>query len=216
MAEATTEERWLPVVGHPGYEVSDHGRVRSLDRVVVCVDGRKLSYRGQMLKLREEAGYHKVCLSRRQWRKVYLLVLEAFVGPRPPGMVGCHRDDVGTNNRLTNLRWDTISSNQKDRVRNGRNEHANKTHCPQNHPLSGANLVPSQLLAGKRGCLACNRAYTMIAWRKKSGGPVPEVGALADSYYADIVLRGARVAPRRTRGQTRRPTAMSGDQTEAS
>lgn len=28
-------EQWKPVVGWPGYEVSDHGRVRSLDRVIV-------------------------------------------------------------------------------------------------------------------------------------------------------------------------------------
>ena len=34
MADADyTNEKWLPVVGYPDYEVSDHGRVRSLTRI---------------------------------------------------------------------------------------------------------------------------------------------------------------------------------------
>ena len=27
-------EIWKPIPGHDGYEVSDHGRVRSIDRVI--------------------------------------------------------------------------------------------------------------------------------------------------------------------------------------
>jgi hypothetical protein len=32
--DPTSVERWLPVVGYEGYEVSDLGRVRSVDRVI--------------------------------------------------------------------------------------------------------------------------------------------------------------------------------------
>ena len=36
----TTPERWLPVPGYEGYcEVSDHGRVRSLERVIQTKNG---------------------------------------------------------------------------------------------------------------------------------------------------------------------------------
>ena len=39
-------ELWRPAVGFPGYEVSDHWRIRSLDRV--CSRGRRI--RGRVLK----------------------------------------------------------------------------------------------------------------------------------------------------------------------
>lgn len=55
--------------------------------------------------------------------KVHILVLEAFVGPRPDGMVGRHRNDDTTNNALTNLCWGTRVENVQDAVRNGRNKH---------------------------------------------------------------------------------------------
>jgi hypothetical protein len=37
-------------------------------------------------------------------RAVHRLVLEAFVGPCPPGYQCCHWDGVATNNRVENLR----------------------------------------------------------------------------------------------------------------
>ena len=48
-------------------------------------------------------------------RNVHSLVLEAFVGPRPTGMQGCHFPDPDTsNNRLDNLRWDSAEANMHD------------------------------------------------------------------------------------------------------
>lgn len=56
-----------------------------------------------------------------QWRTVFVhrLVLEAFVGPRPPGTVCCHADGDPTNNRLDNLRWDTQRANIHDAMAHG-------------------------------------------------------------------------------------------------
>lgn len=51
---------------------------------------------------------------------VHRLVLFAFVGPQPEGMECCHYDGNTTNNRLSNLRWDTPVSNQEDKRRHGR------------------------------------------------------------------------------------------------
>lgn len=48
--------------------------------------------------------------------QVHRLVLEAFVGPCPAGMVGCHNNGDHTDNRLENLRWDTPSANNLDRI----------------------------------------------------------------------------------------------------
>jgi hypothetical protein len=65
-------------------------------------------------------------------RHVPQLVLEAFVGPRPPGMECCHNDENPTNNRLTNLRWDTKRGNFDDVIKLGtqrgeRNGHSKLT-----------------------------------------------------------------------------------------
>lgn len=43
-----------------------------------------------------------------------MLVLEAFVGPRPPGLDGCHNDGNKLNNSLSNLRWATRKDNMAD------------------------------------------------------------------------------------------------------
>lgn len=63
--------------------------------------------------------YRKVCLrkDKKQLHKsVHLLVLEAFAGPRPPGMVGCHGQQGATDNSIANLRWDTPENNTAERV----------------------------------------------------------------------------------------------------
>ena len=99
--------RWLPVVGFEGrYEVSDEGQVRGLRR-------------GRLLSPAFVRGYPSVNLSAgslRKARKVHQLVLEAFVGPRPPGAQARHFPDRDTNNnRLENLSWATPLANQRDR-----------------------------------------------------------------------------------------------------
>ena len=120
-------EEWRPVVGFEGfYEVSDAGRVRGLDR---DVDRGRLSgtlftmfVKGRILKNSETADrYHLVRLRNQGVRqaKVQILVLEAFVGPRPDGYECRHLDGCRTNNRLENLRWGTRSENQRDRNLHG-------------------------------------------------------------------------------------------------
>jgi hypothetical protein len=56
---------------------------------------------------------------RRHTRKVHRLVLEAFVGSRPPGHQCRHLDGNGRNNALSNLRWGTPADNAADMERHG-------------------------------------------------------------------------------------------------
>lgn len=51
--------------------------------------------------------------------RVYRLVLIAYVGPCPDGMVACHNDGDVTNNNLENLRWDTQKNNLMDTIAHG-------------------------------------------------------------------------------------------------
>jgi len=50
---------------------------------------------------------------------VHVLVMEAFVGPRRPGMQVRHLDSDPSNNTLENLTWGTPSENYQDRVERG-------------------------------------------------------------------------------------------------
>lgn len=124
-----TEETWRPVIGHAGYEVSDHGRVRSLDRVRVFprrdrYSGRQLiisrSFKGKILKVStQDSGHQSVHLGAGTQRLVHHLVLEAFVGPRPPMREALHGDGKPSNNRPENLRWGTHTQNVHDAIRHG-------------------------------------------------------------------------------------------------
>lgn len=117
-------ERWLAIEGYEDcYEVSSDGRVRSLEREVPhpITDMQHISER--ILKHCPRRRYATVALCRdgkQTVRLVHHLVLEAFVGPRPLGMVGCHFDDNRKNNTVDNLRWDTLLGNAADSIRNGR------------------------------------------------------------------------------------------------
>ena len=105
-----SREVWKPIVGFEGrYEVSDKGRVRSLK---FRGNGGLRVMKGSL----NQSGYRVLTLgkSRKQFR-AHCLVLEAFVGPRPDGMEGCHGDGDKDNNALRNLRWDTPSGNAADR-----------------------------------------------------------------------------------------------------
>jgi hypothetical protein len=121
-ATAKLSERWVAVPGYQGYEVSDLGRVRSVDRVVVHKTGFRARRRGQLLA-QQWKGYRReyltVTLSGGRVFGVADLVLTSFVGPRPDGLLALHRDDDKSHNALTNLYWGTQAENTADRIRNG-------------------------------------------------------------------------------------------------
>jgi hypothetical protein len=102
-------ERWRPVPGYEGlYAVSDLGNVRSFHA------GRGTGKRGGLLRPGLTAGRLCVALRRdgtSRTRLVHHLVLEAFAGPRPPGLNALHGPGGPLDNRLANLRWGTQREN---------------------------------------------------------------------------------------------------------
>lgn len=162
----TSDERWLPVPGYPGYEVSDHGQVRSLDREGLSRWGTPRKFKGHILAQVMAGGVegrrYRACSLYRDGKPkqvtVHILVLETFVGPRPEkGMQGCHRDDDPSNNRLDNLYWGTPVQNYRDKRNNGRCWKSNITHCPQGHEYTEENTYPNPT-TGHRMCRACIKA----------------------------------------------------------
>lgn len=115
-------EQWLGLVAYPGYEASSHGRVRSNWKFY---RPSILAPTPWLLDLTNTNGYPKVSLRLKSGRYrrcfVHRLVLEAFVGPCPEGMEGCHFPDPNPENcRLHNLRWATHQENSNDRWLNDR------------------------------------------------------------------------------------------------
>jgi NUMOD4 motif len=120
---ASMDERWLPVVGYEGlYEVSDLGRIRSLDRIVITQRG-PWRYKGKTLEPHiSNRGYPEVSLCRageQVHRLVHLLVLSAHVGPCPPGQEARHGPAGKLDASKANLCWGTRSQNIRDRTRDG-------------------------------------------------------------------------------------------------
>lgn len=118
-------EEWLPVPGYEGYyEVSNLGRVRSLDRVVPHKRCGKQTCKGKVLSLtpRDAATRPSLVLSKNGKVKktsVHKLVALSFIGPNPEGLEVCHNNGLASDNRLFNLRYDTRKNNEADKVKHG-------------------------------------------------------------------------------------------------
>lgn len=105
-------ERWVSVAGYGGaYEVSDCGRVRSLDhrdRLDRLRRGRLLHFGGDDYRL------VILCwLGQRKMQKVHRLVAAAFV-PNPDGKPHVnHLDGDTKHNHYSNLEWTTNAENMR-------------------------------------------------------------------------------------------------------
>lgn len=142
-------ENWLPVVGYEGlYDISDRGRVWSHITGIFLKPG-----------FNPANGKVHVTLNRpRKIRYIHHLVLEAFVGPRPEGKEGCHFNDIGTNNWVGNLRWDTRSANKFDAVRNGIHQFSKRDACSWGHKYTEASTYHEHRNGSiRRKCRICRR-----------------------------------------------------------
>lgn len=120
--EYLMKESWQPVPGYTGlYEVSDQGRVRSLDRQVTQQNrwGSSTTYqlKGRLLRPgTQKNGRLYVNLSKNNlsWVvTIHKLVALAFIGPRPEDMEIDHVNGDFLDNRLCNLEYVTHQVNQK-------------------------------------------------------------------------------------------------------
>ena len=108
---------WKPVKDYEGYEVSNDGQVRSLDRIDSA--GRKL--KGKILSATpSSSGYLMVYPSKNgknHAMTVHKLVAQAFHGLSDLWVN--HKNGVKTDNRAENLEWLTPGDNLKHAWENG-------------------------------------------------------------------------------------------------
>ena len=119
-----SEEIWKPVVGYEGlYEVSNTGRVRSLDRY----DRMNRFWKGRILNLHTDTGgylYAQLYLNGKGKNYlVHRMVAQAFI-PNPDNLPQVnHKDENKINDCVENLEWCSREYNInygtiKDRIRN--------------------------------------------------------------------------------------------------
>lgn len=111
----------------PGYRVGSDGSVWSC----LLPGGRRGARRSEVWRRRKtslnSSGYPAVSIRyggsgtprRQRFVSVHILVMRAFVGPPPEGMEVAHNDGDKLNCRLTNLRYDTPTGNNRDKERHG-------------------------------------------------------------------------------------------------
>ena len=108
------KRKWKWIKGYKGlYRISRTGKIKSYHK----------GFKGKILVQAENLQGYKIIGLYKNGRgktfSVHRLVLETFVGSCPEGMQACHNDGDKTNNKVSNLRWDTPRNNSKDRVLHG-------------------------------------------------------------------------------------------------
>lgn len=120
----TDKEIWKDIQGYEGlYQVSNFGRVKSLDRYVNAKLGSKMMRKGVIMTLQtSHKGYnvvmlHKNCKGHQQ--QVHRLVAIAFI-PNPLNKPQVnHMDCNKKNNHISNLEWATQDENMHHASING-------------------------------------------------------------------------------------------------
>src|SRR5699024_5761663 len=103
-------EEWRDVPGYEGlYQVSNMGRIKSLDRKVKYSDGRTFIHKGIILKPgQDHRGYLYVNLSKKGKIKPYRVhrcVAGSFLKRSPDKPEVNHIDENKENNKVSNLEW---------------------------------------------------------------------------------------------------------------
>ena len=131
-------ERWKPVKGFSGCEISNMGRVRSLNRFIKYRDDRIRYYKGtlRILSRNKKTGYYHTTISNNSnyyTVNIHSLVIDHFGKSRPTRKHQCnHKDGDKSNNWNTNLEWMTAKENINHSIKlglnkvNGENNHLSK------------------------------------------------------------------------------------------
>ena len=126
-------EEWKNIKGFEGlYQVSNEGRVKSLQREITYKDGRKKIIKERILKnLLSDLGYYHVMLSKNgvaKRYKVHRLVANEFIeNPNNLPIIN-HKDENPKNNVVDNLEWCTQGYNVRygTMIERGRQKQLNR------------------------------------------------------------------------------------------
>lgn len=189
----TATEEWRAVVGLEGrYEVSDAGRVRSLDRAKAWPPSRRHPrghigvVPGKTLGLFTcSRGYVAFKVDGRNW-KVHHVVAAAFIGPRPADRLVRHLNDIKRDNRASNLAYGTMADNGRDGARNdayahGAAHYATKLTAEDAAAIKGLRGVVSQSRVARR--VGIRQSCVSEIMTGKTWARVPAMDAVASTVW---------------------------------
>jgi len=136
------EEIWKDIEGYEGsYQVSNLGRVKSLERIVAFKDGRKIRFKEKIISLNKlKHGYLAANLwkdDKRKSFKVHRLVAKAFIARIDGKDYVDHINGIPSDCRVCNLRWCTHKENMNFPLAKAKREKYNKNHRGINNPRYG-------------------------------------------------------------------------------
>lgn len=125
-------EVWKQYPGAHGYYASSMGRFVSIKKGTVRI------VKGS----RDKDGYlrSRICTNSGKKKLEYLhrIIAITFIGPVPNKMQVCHNDGSKDNNKVENLRYDTVSGNHADKNIHGT---ASKGEMNPNHKLKAGEVA---------------------------------------------------------------------------
>lgn len=150
------KEVWKDIVGYEGYyQVSNLGRVRSLNRLVPHGKGDSMRFlKGKILNQTNTVGYKAVGLRKNNkvvFSKVHRLLAIAFI-PNPEDKPCVNHIDMNrSNNIINNLEWCTYSENTIHFFENGRKAARNENHGLSKLSNEDVVNIKSRLKSGEKG-----------------------------------------------------------------
>ena len=164
-------EKWKDVIGYEGYyQVSNLGRVRSVDRIVRHSKNSTMKQKGRILSLtpRGKCNHLLATLHKdgHRWTaSVHRLVLASFVGPCPEGKECLHGPAGVADNSVSNLKWGTSSENHYDMHRRDCTHNGVPVVCSD-----GREFINMAIAAEESGCNYNNIWKCCNGRRKTTGG----------------------------------------------
>lgn len=160
-------EEWKDVVGYEGYyQVSNLGNVRSIDRIVDGLNGRRF-FKGITLKQnKDNYGYCIVSLYKERKPKtckVHRLVADAFIENVNDKSTINHIDGNKENNSVENLEWLTQEENFQHAIKEG---------------LYKTKLTDEQVLYIKNKYIPHDKEYSRVALANKFGVSKGHIGRI--------------------------------------
>jgi hypothetical protein len=138
------EEIWKKVENYEGYyEVSNFGRIRSVNRKIKASRGSTRIREGKIMIPQLKKNYYEINLSKLSDTKNYILhrlIAKAFI-PNPLNKKEVnHINGIGTDNRIENLEWVTARENSLHAYRTGLKK-TRKGEGKENSKLTEENIM---------------------------------------------------------------------------
>lgn len=145
------KEIWKEIEGYEGfYQISNLGRVKSIDRFVKGQIGLRKAKGDLKIPTLGKRGYYEIGLNKNSSRKtvkIHRLIALHFI-PNPENKPHInHIDGNKLNNKINNLEWCTHAENMRHARVNGLNKDVGETH--HNAKLKNSDIIKIRYLRSK-------------------------------------------------------------------